>query len=251
MGQLSQSKIGRYEFMAEPFHCDFTCRLFMAHLGNHLLNAADFHSAHRGFGIPTLQHANKTWVLSRLAIEMTEMPRQYEAFVVETWIESVMRYFTNRNFRITDTATGRTLGYARSVWALIDTASRQPLDILNTPECGISSYIEPSPDCPIDRLSRVKIGDRAQLAGEIEVRYSDLDINGHVNSIKYLEHVLDLFEPATYKNRRISRIDIAYVAESRYGDRLAMYGEQAGREHLVRVVKNGDTEVCRCKIRFE
>ena len=37
-------KVGKYEFMAEPFHCDFSGRLFMGHLGNHLLNAADFHS---------------------------------------------------------------------------------------------------------------------------------------------------------------------------------------------------------------
>ena len=237
--------------MAEPFHCDFTRRLFMAHLGNHLLNAADFHSAHRGFGIPTLQHVNKTWVLSRLAIEMTEMPRQYESFAVETWIESVMRYFTNRNFCITDAATGHILGYARSVWALIDTETRQPQDILNTPGCDIGNYIEPSRDCPIDRLSRVKMGDGAQLAGETIARYSDLDINGHVNSIKYVEHVLDLFEPTTYENRRIRRLDTAYVAESRYGDRLSMYCEQSGDERRVRVVKNGDAEVCRCKIIFE
>ena len=37
-------KIGRYQVLAEPFHCDYSGRLFMGHLGNHLLNAADFHS---------------------------------------------------------------------------------------------------------------------------------------------------------------------------------------------------------------
>lgn len=44
-------KIGRYQFLAEPFHCDYSGRLFMGHLGNHLLNAADFHSTDRGFGM--------------------------------------------------------------------------------------------------------------------------------------------------------------------------------------------------------
>lgn len=34
-------KIGRYDFLSEPFHCDFSKKLFMGHLGNHLLNAAD------------------------------------------------------------------------------------------------------------------------------------------------------------------------------------------------------------------
>ena len=38
-------KIGVYPFMAEPFHCDFGGRLMMGHLGNHMLNAADFGDA--------------------------------------------------------------------------------------------------------------------------------------------------------------------------------------------------------------
>ena len=45
------NKIGTYYFVAEPFHVDFTGRLTMGVLGNHLLNAAGFHSTERGFGI--------------------------------------------------------------------------------------------------------------------------------------------------------------------------------------------------------
>ena len=85
------SKVGRYEFLAEPFHCDFSKHLFMGHLGNHLLNAADFHSTDRGFGMTYLHPIHKTWVLSRLAIEMDSMPEQYERFAVETWVESAKR----------------------------------------------------------------------------------------------------------------------------------------------------------------
>ena len=47
-------KVGIYNFWAEPFHCDFSKRLFMGHLGNHMLNAADFHSSDRGFGMKYL-----------------------------------------------------------------------------------------------------------------------------------------------------------------------------------------------------
>lgn len=53
-------KVGKYEFLAEPFHCDFSKRLFMGHLGNHMLNAADFHAAHRGFGMTYLNPLHKT-----------------------------------------------------------------------------------------------------------------------------------------------------------------------------------------------
>ena len=83
-------KIGSYRFTAEPFHCDFSNRLFMGHLGNHMLNAADFHATERGFGMDYLNPIHKTWVLSRLAIEINEMPEQYASFNVETWVESLM-----------------------------------------------------------------------------------------------------------------------------------------------------------------
>ena len=56
-------KIGCYEFMAEPFHCDFSGRLFMGHLGNHMLNAADFHSSARGFGMKYLMTIQRSRVL--------------------------------------------------------------------------------------------------------------------------------------------------------------------------------------------
>ena len=73
---MTMEKIGKYPFMAEPFHCDFNGRIFMGHLGNHMLNAADFHSTDRGFGMQYLMSIQRAWVLSRLAIEMTEMPAQ-------------------------------------------------------------------------------------------------------------------------------------------------------------------------------
>ena len=70
-------KVGIYPFMAEPFHCDFSQRLFMGHLGNHMLNAADFHSTDRGFGMKYLLTIQRSWVLSRLAIEMDEVSLMY------------------------------------------------------------------------------------------------------------------------------------------------------------------------------
>ena len=48
---MNENKIGTYQFMAEPFHVDFTGKLTMGVLGNHLLNCADFHASERGFGI--------------------------------------------------------------------------------------------------------------------------------------------------------------------------------------------------------
>ena len=250
-------KIGKYNFVAEPFHCDFTKHLFIGHLGNNLLNAADFHSNDRGYGVNYLNSVNKTWVLSRLSVELDKIPAIYEDFVVETWIDSVIRYFTNRNFKITN-KDGYVYGYGKSIWAMIDTTTRQPVDILKTSNETISEYLETDYANPIKKSSRVRLDDDLKLQQSILTTYSDIDINGHVNSIKYIEHILDLFPIEYYKKYRIKRFDIAYIMESHNNDKLNFYTNidsinECNNTVSVRVTKSGfkeEKEVCRCQFSF-
>ena len=243
-------KVGKYQFLAEPFHCDFSGRLFMGHLGNHMLNAADFHSTDRGFGMKYLMTIKRSWVLSRLAIEMNEMPEQYTKFNVETWVENAMRFFTQRNFAVSDN-DGKVYGYGRSVWAMIDTDTRQPCDILAIKDGAINEWIESEKPCPIDKGGRVKMSDHAEFVHAIDTYYNDVDINGHINSVKYIEHVLDLWSLDWYKTHRIHRFEIAYVAESHAGDKLSFYREETGEnEFCIRIVRTDGTECCRSKVKF-
>ncbi len=248
-------KVGRYRNYAEPFHCDMNKQLFMGHLGNHLLNASDFHSNDRGFGVRFLNTINKTWVLSRLVIEIEEMPKIYDEFFVETWIESAMRYFTNRNYRI-EGADGRSLGYGRSIWAMIDTSTRQPVNLLEVKDGELTQWIESEKEMPISKPSRVRMSAGAELVGEYVARYNDVDLNGHVNSVRSIEHVLDLFPMEKYVSSHLRRLDIAYVAESHAGDTLRFYRENgtAEDEYLVRiskVVADGEVECVRAQVKFE
>ena len=249
-------KVGRYEFLAEPFHCDFSGRLFMGHLGNHMLNAADFHSSARGFGMKYLLGINRSWVLSRLAIEMTEMPTMYTKFNVETWVESAMRYFTSRNFAVVGTSLrgGQeevVYGYGRSIWAMIDTETRQPTDIYSIDDGAINNWIVADKECPIDKGGRVKMSDAAELVRTIDTQYNDVDINGHINSVKYIEHVLDLWPLDWYRAHAVKRFEIACVAEAHAGDQLSFYKESvADNEYCIRIVRTDGTECCRSKVLF-
>ena len=254
---MEKDKVGCYEFMAEPFHCDFSKRLFMGHLGNHLLNAADFHSQHRGFGMSYLNSIHKTWVLSRLAIEMEKMPPMYARFQVETWVESAMRFFTNRNFQVQDVETGKIYGYGRSIWAMIDTETRQPANLLDINEGALLNYVEKGKPCPIAKSSRVNVPEDAELVGTIVAKYNDVDINGHFNSVKYIEHVLDLFSIDWYAEHAIHRVEIAYVAEAHCGDTIRLYREWAddGLTCTVKMAKwdpatGEEVEICRSLVNF-
>lgn len=226
-------KIDTYPIYIEPFHVDFTGRVFMGVLGNHLLNAAGNHSQRRGWGIGALNESHHTWVLSRLSIEMTEMPRNFQHCRIKTWVEGVMKLFTNRNFSI-EAEDGHPMGYARSIWAMIDLDTRRPCDLLSLYDGDILNYVV-SPEenvCPIAGHGRFRFTE-AVLVRTIHTYYSDVDINGHINSIKYIEHIMDLFS-AEQLGRGVQRFEIAYKAESYMGDTLSFY---------LQTTEDGNTDV--------
>lgn len=243
------NKVGTYHFVAEPFHVDFTGRLTMGVLGNQLLNAAGFHATERGFGIARLNEEEHTWVLSRLAIELDEMPYQYEPFSIDTWVENVYRLFTDRNFAILN-KDGKTLGYARSVWAMISTVTRKPADLMALHDGCIADYICDRP-CPIEKPSRIKVKSTEPVA-TLVVKYSDIDINGHFNSVRYIEHILDIFPLEMFREKCVRRFEIAYMAESYFGETLAFYMDQeAGTDSYdIEVRKESGEAVCRSKVTF-
>lgn len=249
-------KIDSYPFRVEPFHVDFNGRMFLGILGNHLLNAAGHHSQQRGWGIGALNETRHTWVLSRLSIEMEDMPKQYEQGTIQTWVESVIRLFTNRNFAILR-EDGTAYGYARSIWAMIDMETRRPCDLLTLYDGDILRYVvsEEENICPIAGHGRFRFHE-PRLLCTIDTHYSDVDINGHINSIKYIEHILDLFPIERFKRQRLQRFEIAYKSESYIGDRLSFYEQVVDENETDVEVRKNVTEdnagevVCQAKVRF-
>ncbi len=248
---MISEKIDTHRVYVEPFHVDFTGNIFMGVLGNHLLNAAGNHSQRRGWGIGALNENQHTWVLSRLCIEMMQMSRSHEHIRIQTWVESVMKLFTNRNFAIT-TDEGTPLGYARSVWAMIDLETRKPCDLLALYDGDILNYVvsEEENVCPIEGHGRFRFRD-AELVRTIDTYYSDVDINGHINSIKYIEHILDLFPQECFRTQQLRRMEIAYKAEAYMGERLHFYLQHPEADITeVEVRKDDGTVLCQARIIF-
>jgi acyl-ACP thioesterase len=101
------------------------------------------------------------------------------------------------------------------------------------------------------------MSEEAELVRTIDTYYHDVDINGHVNSVKYIEHVLDLWPLEWYREHQIRRFEIAYVAEAHAGDQLSFYREKADENgaYNVRIMKKTSDsdeaiEVCRSKVLF-
>lgn len=240
-----KSKVGSFLYHIESYLCDFRGKATLPIIGNYLLNAATLHAQERGFGYEAIVKDHTAWVLSRMTIEITEYPRFDENLTVETWIEDVTRYFTQRCLRFIN-KEGKTIGYARTIWAAIDTESRKPKDILSwRPDIG--DYIAESIDCPISKPGKVPEAVNEPSSG-YTVRYSDIDINGHMNSIKYIEHTIDIFDLDIFRAKSIRSFEIMYLAECAFGDKLKLHITEASPgEFLVDTKKEG-ISVCRSRI---
>lgn len=216
-----ENQIGKFTFSVEPFSEDFTGRLSWGYIGNHLLRCASLHAGMHGFGYDDVVRNRQAWVLSRLVVDIEEMPRTGEVYQIETWVSKVYRQFTDRLFAITS-PEGRIYGHAHSVWALIDMDSRMPVDFSTLPDGGFSKAMSER-EVPIKGAGRVKVKAEAPTH-TLTAYYNDLDINGHVNSVRYIEMMLDLFSQEIYEEGKVAkRVEMSYCAESRCGNELQFF----------------------------
>lgn len=235
----------------ESTDTDFMGRLAWGFLGTQLLQMAGKHAENRGWGMRRLNDDHCTWVLSRLCIEMPEMPVWTEDICVRTWVEKVVKFFNFRNFDIKK-KDGTLCGYVRSVWSIIDTNTRKPLNIEQLYGGDFLHVIAPENkyDCPIAGWEPCRLT-QPELVRTLPTYYCDMDVNGHVNSIRYIEHILDLFPVERYRTQRVQRLEIAYKAESRFGDTLSFYVQAlSADDYEVEIRKNGQDTVCQAKLHF-
>ena len=238
------NKSSKYKHAVEPFSEDFSGSISWANLGNLMLRCASLHAGEHGFGYPQMIKLHHAWVLSRLAIEMDKMPQTGEEFSIETWVDRLYRQFTDRHFSVLR-PDGTAFGHGTSTWALIDTETRQPANLETLPNGGFTPALIPERPAPIPTVGRMKMAD-AQKVMTHKAAYSDLDINGHVNSIRYITLLLDCFSAEELKEHMPYRIEMAYCLESYCDDTLDIYrsadAKNANR-HLFEIKRDEQTIV--------
>ncbi|MCC8146024.1 MAG: acyl-[acyl-carrier-protein] thioesterase [Bacteroidales bacterium] len=242
-------KVGSYKFHIESYVCDFQGKATLPIIGNFILQAATMHASERGFGYDEMSESDAAWVLSRLSIQMNDYPGYDQFLTVETWIEDVARFFTQRCFRFID-KEGKTIGHARSIWAAIDMQTRRPIDIeVWRPE--LKNFIDTEKECPIDKLAKILPVRNVEPTMGYSVRYSDIDINKHMNSIKYIEHVINIFDLDVFKKKMIHKFEMVYLAEGGFGDKLKLYRLDSSEDECLVDTKRGEESICRSRITWK
>ncbi|EGJ99278.1 hypothetical protein HMPREF9455_00311 [Dysgonomonas gadei ATCC BAA-286] len=237
--------IGRYEFGIDAYLTDFRGKATLPMIGGFMLQAATKHAEERGFGYSAMTSQQRVWVLSRIAIEVFEYPKNDTVMVLKTWVASVNRLFTERHFSFED-EQGREIGFAKSLWASIDLETRKPTNVLELD--GLSDYIAEKEN-PIEGMTKIPaLKDDYEVATDFVVKYSDVDINKHLNSMKYIEHFVDVFDIDMFREKEIRRIEINYISEGRYGTKLDILKRTEKDNIFVLEMKDGDMTVCSTRI---
>lgn len=233
-----------YSFEVSPQSVDFNYQITLASFTDLLLTAAGYNAEENGFGMRKLNEQSLSWVLLRLAIEIRRRPIQYEKVYVETWIESVNRVTTSRNFCIRGEKQ-ELIGYARSNWAMINNKTRkaQDLSLLE----GIQ-FFETNQTVPIDKPAKISEV-KGKLIDSFRTKYSHIDVNRHVNTMRYIEWISNYFTLEHYENKKLTRLDVNFMSEILFNEEVKIFKKEEEQVFLFEIYKK-DTISCRAKLIF-
>src|SRR5690625_2639492 len=203
---------------------------------NYLQETAGNHSRRLGFSIEQLTKMGLTWMLARLRLRLTAMPRWREAVDIETWPSGSDGLRALRDFLIYD--SGAFIGRATSLWLprdllidasgavtrratrlclAIDLQRRRPTRLPVFISATVAEGIEPAVEHDFPSLD---VPDEYEHAAEFNVRHSDLDMNRHVNNVRYVEWALESLPLELADAYSLAELDVQFKAETYAGDRV-------------------------------
>ncbi len=188
--------------------------------------AAYFHAEHLGVGYSHLSPKNMAWVLARMRIEIERLPKWGETVKLRTWPSGRDRLFYYRDFEITD-GNGKRLLLASSAWFVIDSSKRERIQ----PDWWQSQEYPFSPKVFSSKLGRLK--SYGCESGELmTVNYGDLDQNGHVNNVRYIEWILNSLPLEFHQSSALQSMEVNYLAEAVYGHTVSICTKEASPRHF-------------------
>lgn len=226
--------------------CDAQQQMPLTVTTRRVIEVATLHANALGVGYDRLIRDDEAWVLTRLVIEMSRYPGINSHCSLTTWIEGFNRRFSERNFEFAD-ADGNPLGYVRSVWMAINTKTREAASL-----DGLEALAENISDrpCPIAKASRLPAVTNPDRTSTYRFRYCDIDFNRHVNTVRYIELLLDQWTMEWHDRYAIERFEIAFLHETRYdvGVTVSIACEQ-GLTYLAEI-STPDATSCRARVTF-
>ena len=178
-------------------------------------------------------------------IRMTGYPEWGKTITVETWPKGVDHLFAFRDFKIID-EDGAVIGAATSTWMILDQETRRPksVDIVK-PVLHLATHqdvLEGNPPLlhPLKEIATSELR---------KVRFSEVDQNGHVNNIRYIDWCLDALTSEWHSTRRIKTLVINYLSEVKSDEIIQISTGPAGEgSQIVQGMREDGKAIFRTRI---
>lgn len=164
------------------------------------------------------------WMLARMWYRLEQPVFWNDCLTVRTWHRGSKGASMYRDFDLI--RDGKTIGEAVSVWILADFTTHKlcRLDALQELE-GTSG----GKFCKTKLLSKLRVPDILAPVGERTLCYSDCDINGHVNNVRYADYACDALQMDRLGSGYfVSSMQLGYLKECRAGEILRLFTAESG-----------------------
>lgn len=204
--------IHRDRYLVTSWDADARGQLATAALGRYLQETALHHADRLGLGIAALQGEGLTWVVGALLVRVHRYPVYEQEVILETWPRTAQGKRAPRDFRLYDEG-GTELAAISGVYFLMDLASRHAASLERFAHRTWRDVRALDRDA--GRVPNLTEAD-AEIVRSLPVRWSDLDLLGHVTNSRYLDLALETYSPEFLATHEIAEMEANFLAEGRY-----------------------------------
>ena len=220
------------KYILGPSDVDSNLELKLSALFVMMQDVATEHAEILGIGKSMTIDRGLFWVITRYSVSIIKNPKYLEEITVVTYPGDDKKFIFPRYFHI-ENSKGDILIRTSSTWCILKKADRSiSLDPFNgkitPPEHQEGEEPLPSKVMPKEKT----------LIERRAVRYSEIDLNGHLNNTKYIDYLLDMHTPEFYKHNFVSHIVINYEKEILGGDVVDLYSNSNNPEYINGMVKD-------------
>ena len=189
-------------------------------------DAAGEHCKELALDWDTMAQKQMFWAVIRHRVQITRLPKEGEKIRVQTWPMPTTRVAFPRSTVAYD-ENGRELFRAISIWVIMDRNTRGM--ILPAKSGILVPGVSFGNELPAPR----SLAPQGLSSGENrQVRYMDLDKNGHMNNTRYLDWVADLLPSKFYGAHQPKELVIYYNQEALEGQEIHLQWELNGNGEL-------------------
>lgn len=180
-------------------------------------------------GPAMMERYHAIWMVVRIWYRLEKPLMWDDPVMIRTWHRADKGAALYRDFDIF--RNGERIGEAVSTWVLAEADSRRLLRASRITEVEGTGG---GALCKDKTLSKIKMPEDVALSGQRRFQYSDTDVNGHVNNVKYADIIADAVGLETLlEGRFVSSLQVGYLHECRAGETVDLYTGQEGESYYV------------------